>query len=229
MGRTERRLVDMFLPVSGAVAVANCLKRDRLPFQIIPNFVPDESECEADGAVDAYVEQLPREDYLLFVGAGRYKGAHVAIQAYAELDNPPPLVMIGSGSLMPSQSPPGVHFFQGWPHSAVMAAWRRSLIGLAPSTCPDACPTVVIEAMTAGSPVIASRIGGVPDLVVDGETGLLIPPGDAGALRSGIRRLLADPALRQRMGRAAQRRVRQFRASAVVPRIEQVYRELIAA
>jgi len=228
MRRSERHLVDMFLPVSQAVAVANNLGCDGVPFHVIPNFVPDTVEETSDAFVKPYTAQLPPGDYVLFVGAGAYKGTDVVLRAYADLHHPPPLVMIGPDPLPPSAIPAGVHMFQGWPHAAVMAAWKRSLLGLVPSTCMDACPTVVLEAMAASRPVIASRIGGVPDLVADGETGILVEPGDAIALRHAIQRLVANPEMGQQMGRAALERVRQFRASAVVPRIEHVYRELVA-
>jgi glycosyltransferase involved in cell wall biosynthesis len=56
--------------------------------------------------------------------------------------------------------------------------------------------------------VVASAVGGLRDLVVDGETGLLVPPGDVAALRGALERLLGDGALRARMGRAARERAR---------------------
>lgn len=78
-----------------------------------------------------------------------------------------------------------------------------------------------------GRPVIASRIGGLPDIVVDGETGLLVDPGDELVLRQSMRHLLDDPVLRERMGVRAKQRVGEFQASTVVPRIEQVYQEVL--
>jgi glycosyltransferase involved in cell wall biosynthesis len=62
---------------------------------------------------------------------------------------------------------------------------------------------VVIEAMASGTPVVASRIGGVAEVVADGETGLLVPPGDVAALRDGLDRVLADHRLRHDLGRRA--------------------------
>lgn len=78
-----------------------------------------------------------------------------------------------------------------------------------------------------GRPVVASRIGGLPDIVVDGETGFLTTPGDSRALREAIQRLLSDHALRERMGAVAKQRVVQFQARVVVPRIEEIYREVM--
>jgi glycosyltransferase involved in cell wall biosynthesis len=85
----------------------------------------------------------------------------------------------------------------------------------------------VIEAMAGGSPVIASRIGGIPEIVVDGESGLLVPPGDPVALAEAMDLLLQNTELRQRMGVAAQARAADYAASAVVPRIEALYQRLL--
>jgi glycosyltransferase involved in cell wall biosynthesis len=84
-----------------------------------------------------------------------------------------------------------------------------------------------MEAMASGRPVIASRIGGSVDLMLDGVTGFLVPPCDAGALSRAIQQLLVDPVLRKRMGQAAQQRSVLFHASVVVPRIEKVYQDLV--
>jgi glycosyltransferase involved in cell wall biosynthesis len=64
----------------------------------------------------------------------------------------------------------------------------------------------VIEAMAAGLPVVASSVGGLPELVADGETGILVPAGDAVALAEALARLLDDPELRRSYGAAARRR-----------------------
>ena len=107
-----------------------------------------------------------------------------------------------------------------------MEAWRRSIIALVPSVWSEPCPTVAMEAMSAGCPVIASRIGGLVDLVTDGKTGLLVQPADPLALQQAIERLLEDPDLRKNMGQAALRKVVEFQARTVVPRIEHVYQEV---
>jgi len=72
----------------------------------------------------------------------------------------------------------------------------------------EGIPVALMEAAAAGKPVVASRLSGVPELVRDGETGLLVPPGDPGALADAIRELLADPVRAGRMGEAGRRRVR---------------------
>jgi glycosyltransferase involved in cell wall biosynthesis len=227
VGHAERAAVDMFLPVSQAVAAGSGLEGSGLPFRVIPPFLPDDISTP-EGDAEPLLAQLPGEPYILFVGAlGRYKGEDVLLRAYSRLKNAPPLVLIGTvWPNSPTEFPPGITVLKNWPHHAVMQAWRRSLFAVVPSVWPDAHPTVVLEAMATGRPVIGSRIGGIPEMIIDGQTGLLVSPGDPGALRCAIERLLADAALRSRMGRAGKERVRHYRAGAVVPRIEQVYTEI---
>jgi glycogen(starch) synthase len=82
---------------------------------------------------------------------------------------------------------------------------------------------VNLEAMAAGKAVIASRTGGVPEIVADRETGLLLPPGDAGALAKGLRGLAEDDALRERLGAAGRVRVRRFTWEAVASSYRKIY------
>ena len=115
------------------------------------------------------------------------------------------------------------------PHALVMAAWAHAAVGVVPSVWPEPFGQVAIEAMACGRAVIASNVGGLRDVVVDGETGLMVPPGDVTALREALRMLLSDPARRARMGEAGRRRAQAFFASTVVRRIEQVYAQVLAA
>jgi glycosyltransferase involved in cell wall biosynthesis len=104
-----------------------------------------------------------------------------------------------------------------------MAAFRRCLFAVLPSICLDACPTTVLEAMASGRPVVATTTGGIVDMIMDGENGLLVPPGDEYKLADAIVRLLNDADLRARLAAGAQERVQRFTASAVVERLETVY------
>jgi glycosyltransferase involved in cell wall biosynthesis len=73
----------------------------------------------------------------------------------------------------------------------------------------EGAPISVLEAMAAGVPVLASAVGGVPEIVEDAATGVLVPAGDAAALAAALESLLANPALRARLGAAGRRRVRE--------------------
>jgi glycosyltransferase involved in cell wall biosynthesis len=92
-------------------------------------------------------------------------------------------------------------------------------------TARDAFPTALVEAMAAGLPTVATTVGGVPEIVADGETGLLVAPGaGADAVAAALARLLADPALRRRMGAAARRRFEErFTAERWAERLRAVY------
>lgn len=84
-----------------------------------------------------------------------------------------------------------------------------------------------LEAAACGVPVVAPRVGGLPEVVEHGETGYLFDPGDEGAATAVLAQLLARPRLRQRMRRAAVARARRFDAACVVPRYEAVYRSVV--
>jgi glycosyltransferase involved in cell wall biosynthesis len=114
----------------------------------------------------------------------------------------------------------------GLRHAAVMTAWRRAQLGIVPSVFPDPCPTVVLEAMAAGVAVVGSNVGGLPDLIADGSTGLLVPPSDPAALRTALARFLDEPDLANRMGAAGRERVAAFTATNVIRRIEAIYGRL---
>jgi glycosyltransferase involved in cell wall biosynthesis len=157
MSAAERMMVDMFLPVSHAVAEGTGLIGSRLPFQVIPNFVPDDFGI-IEGEADEHLAGLPEEDYLLFVGdVGSEKGLNVLLEAYGGLIDAPPLVLIGrTFDDQQNAFPPNITVLKSLPHRAVMHAWRRSLAVLVPSIWPEPFGLVVIEAMSSGSPVIAS-------------------------------------------------------------------------
>ncbi len=223
----ELRAVDMFLPVSPAVALGNGLVGTSLPYRITPNFVSDDLDTPSNDT-RALLQSLPQGDFLLFVGdLKRDKGIDVLLEAVTGITNFPPLVLIGRiYPETPTALPPNVQLIPGWPHEAVLQAWPASTLALVPSIVADSSPTVAIEAMAAGIPVIGTRVGGLPEIIADGVTGLLISPNNVSALREGIRRLLADPQLRQSMSQAARERAQMFKASTVIPKIEQVYHEL---
>lgn len=90
-------------------------------------------------------------------------------------------------------------------------------------------PNAVLEAMAAGKPVVATKVGGIPEAVVHGETGLLVPPKDPEALAQAITSLLSDPELARKMGHAGRERVNKaFGLDRMIREMEGLYEELIA-
>ena len=93
----------------------------------------------------------------------------------------------------------------------------------------EGLPLSILEAMAAGLPVVASRVGGTSEVVADGETGLLVVPDDPASTAYAIRRLLEDAALRERLGKRGQRLVRdRFTAAKMVEGVIAVYEDVLA-
>lgn len=97
-------------------------------------------------------------------------------------------------------------------------------------TLHEGFPNSVLEAMAAARPVVASAVGGVPDAIIDGETGLLVPPADPARLAEALAQLLSNAARRQTLGNAARSRARrEFHSSTVVPRLADLYTAWVEA
>ena len=109
----------------------------------------------------------------------------------------------------------------------VAAILSQAAVSVAPSLS-EGLSNVVLESMAAGVPVVATRVGGTPELLEDGVTGLLVPPCDAPALAGAIGRLLGDAALARRLGEAARARaVDRFSMEHMVRQTEGLYRALL--
>ena len=223
--------VDRYMAISTAVAraCASVGGPGRPPIEIIPPFLPDDSFPSTDTGRPGFVPATG--DYLMFAGAlGPHKGLDVLLEAWAGLDLAIPLVLVGiRREDTPHHFPDGVIVAENVPNADVLRAWAHCTVAVVPSRWPEPFGRVALEAMGAGRPVVASAVGGLGDLVIDGTTGILVPPGDVEALRAAIQQLLSDPGLRDDMGKAGRRRAAEFTASAVIPRVERVYDEVVGA
>jgi glycosyltransferase involved in cell wall biosynthesis len=99
-------------------------------------------------------------------------------------------------------------------------------VAVVPSLWQEPFGLVALEAMAAGRPVVAFRTGGLPESIVDGETGFLVAPGDETGLADAVARVLARPELAGRLGAAAARRAQAFSIRSHVERLEELYGEL---
>jgi glycosyltransferase involved in cell wall biosynthesis len=134
------------------------------------------------------------------------------------------LVVAGDGPLR--DRVPGALGFV--PHHALGPLYERAAVVAVPSHR-EGFGVVCAEAMAYGRPVVAGAVGGLLDLVADGETGLLVPPRDVPALREALERLIGDRELRRRMGAAARERVRsRFAWPAVTDATLAAYEEALA-
>jgi glycosyltransferase involved in cell wall biosynthesis len=211
--------VATFTAVSDYVAKRLSPTIDRVagqPVRTLHSFVPDglfESGWDAERP-----EFLPAEDgYLLYVGQlSRHKGVDVLIDAYRRLASPPPLVMLGTPAATsppPESLPAGVTMRTNVAHRNVIAAMVRAACVVVPSVWPDPLPMTVSEAQNCGVPVIASAVGGIPEQVLDGQTGWLVPAGDVRALADRLTELLASRDRARLMGQAGALHGRRFTAA----------------
>ena len=160
--------------------------------------------------------QQPREgsgEHVVFCGRLiRAKGVHELVEAMRHVPNER-LVMTGDGperaALEGAARGLPVTLTGHIPYSQVLEHMRRAKCLVLPSHT-EAFPNVVLEAMTLGVPVVATRVGGTQDLVADGVTGFLVPPQDPPALAAAIRKLTSDEPLRLAMGRNAHAAARHY-------------------
>jgi glycosyltransferase involved in cell wall biosynthesis len=114
--------------------------------------------------------------------------------------------------------------FTGFREDAVRIASAFDVFAM--SSLHEGLSIALVEAMALGKPVVVTRVGGLPEVVEDGRDGILVPPSDPGALAARIIDVLGDPALRERLGRAARRRAEAFDVRRSVRRTEDAYEEL---
>jgi glycosyltransferase involved in cell wall biosynthesis len=178
--------------------------------------------------VDEILAKLPKDPFIMFVGAlRRVKGVDVLLDAYRRLENPPPLVLMGTIERdTPNSLPDGVIVLTDVPHEAVMAAWHRAMMGVVPSVWPEPLGTVSMEGVKQGVPMIATVPSGMVDVLGDGA-GILVPQGDAAALADAMRSLIADPGRREALREAARARSDAFEPEVVVSRYEQMLGEFL--
>jgi glycosyltransferase involved in cell wall biosynthesis len=114
-----------------------------------------------------------------------------------------------------------VRFLGSLPRDEVLALFRRADAALLSSAWEN-FPHTLVEALAVGTPAIATSVGGVPEIVTDGENGLLVPPGDPTALADAIRRFLGDAELRARLAAAAAPSAERFSPERIYGQLEEI-------
>jgi glycosyltransferase involved in cell wall biosynthesis len=161
----------------------------------------------------------------------RRKGIDVLLEASARLATPHRLVVYGDGPLRAELESAARDLGASAEFPGFVSDVEEKIAELDVFVLPsrgENLPIAILEAMAAALPVVATRVGGVPEVVVDGETGLLVEPEDAAGLAEALDRVASDEALRQRLGRAgATRIVEHFDAQSMARQTVELYRKLV--
>lgn len=155
---------------------------------------------------DRFVPTWEDDGYAVYLGRlSKEKGVETLCRAHAMLDDPMPLKIIGSGPLHEELEAryPSVEFLGYRSGDELMRLLQRASFVSMPSEWYENCPMSALESMALGKPMLGANIGGIPELIDDGRTGLLFEMGNAGDLAQKFEALASDPDLRDMMGRNA--------------------------
>ncbi|MET0341662.1 MAG: glycosyltransferase family 4 protein [Polyangiales bacterium] len=198
---TYARKVDTFVAPS-AFARAKLIDTAHLPPERVvvkPNFLVDDPGADSEGARAG----------ALFVGRlVDYKGVHTLLDAAGRLPASARVTVIGGGPLEAyvrtrAAQLPNLTVRGALPRDETLRALRRAKVLVFPSICYEVLPTVILEAFACRVPVLASRLGAMPELVRDGQTGLTFRAGDARELSEKLLYMLAHEPEREALGRGA--------------------------
>jgi glycosyltransferase involved in cell wall biosynthesis len=172
---------------------------------------------------------LPSHDtgvvtFMYMGGLIENKGVHVLMQAISGMDPPVRLIVAGGGSSsyverVREMAPSSVRFTGSFERGELQNLLKRADVVIAPAVGPDTSPQVILEALAARRPVIGSDIGGIPDFITHGKTGLLVAPDNPRELARAIR-AMSDP---KRVREMADRITRPKRLARHVDELEAIY------
>lgn len=218
-----RRLMRPDAVVAVSSAVGNALAPYvHAPIHVVPNFVGDDFVAAASRNPAAPTGN----GYVMYAGAGgEHKGVPDLLAVWRRPDRPAAELLLALTHPLDTELPEGVRTVT-LARNDMAAAWSGASLAVVPSRWPDPCPTVAMEALTSGVPVIATNVGGLPDIVRDGVDGVLVPPRDPAALHQAIGALLTDHRRRDEMAAAALAGAGRLRCGVVVDALESIYTEL---
>lgn len=222
------RRADVVLAVSAASAAALEETYGAEGVVVVPNPAPE-----------APAAPLPRGEEgqtAIYLGgfANRVKGGEELLAALAQPElEKQRAILAGPGELPPCGrelvAARSAVEWRGWLGEAEReAALRDTAIFVLPSTS-EGLPMALLEAMAWGRAIVATAVGGVPDVLSDGEDALIVSPSDPAALATALVRLAGDTALRERLGPAARARALRLNAEEVTDRLDRIYRDLLAS
>lgn len=179
---------------------------------VLARFPPDKVVLLYNGVDTQNIRPTGRDDgYVLYCGRlAPGKGVETLLNAHRALGSPWPLVIAGSGPLadqLSSQFGGNVRFTGHLSGDALSATFANAALVVIPSEWSENCSMTILEAMAYGKATIGSRIGGIPELIVDGKTGLMFEAKNTGQLARCLAQLMDDPSRRAAMGEHGRNRV----------------------
>ncbi|MGH2711799.1 MAG: glycosyltransferase family 4 protein [Actinomycetota bacterium] len=229
--KTIWRRIAVRVAVSQAAASFVGRAMGRGDIRIVPNGADIELFAAAEPA------RLPSGRRILFVNRlDRRKGFRVMVDAFGQLAASRPdvlLVVAGDGPERPAlrdlpiETRARVIMLGNVPHEELPAYHAASEVFCAPATGRESFGIVLVEALAAGLPVVASDIAGYREVVRDGTDGILVPPSDPAAVADALGRVLEDADLAKRLAEAGKERARRYSWATVAGEIEAIYREVV--
>jgi glycosyltransferase involved in cell wall biosynthesis len=207
---------------------------DRVARTAVIYNIPPLSPAPADSALEALRDRLSVRGRRVVLYVGKFspgKGTADLVAAAQDVIRRVDdchFIFVGDGDL--TLTAPHMRRLGPLPNAEVRALYPLADVVVVPSVVPDALSRVLLEAMAAGRAVVATRVGGTPELIIDGKTGLLVERNDPGALSRAIVTLLTDDVLRADLGAAARRHLDRFLGfDATVERLVDLYAETCQA
>ena len=208
-----------------------------VPISIVPNGVDDKRFSPTKEKDKIKAKFGIKGNVVLYVSRMSYrKGPHVLLNAFSKIEDAT-LVIVGSGEMLPFLKAQAKFLgiedrvvFMGYVSDDLLPEiFKMADIFVLPSVSSEAFGIVVLEAMASGVPVIATDVGGIPEVLKENEAGLLVPPGNELELRNAIQKLLNNEELRKWYGINGRKAVEEkYSWDKVVVEIEKVYEEIIS-
>ncbi|MCG2829233.1 glycosyltransferase family 4 protein [Methanothermobacter sp. K4] len=199
---------------------------NEVPKLVLRNSIEQETYCKIKKNYDTID--------ILFVGSlSRHKGPNILIKSFRDIDaDNLRLHIVGRGPIEEELKKMAKDdwriIFHGFLSGKALAAiYRRANVTVLPSICYDNSPLVIYESFMNSTPVIASRIGGIPELVTDGYNGVLFEAGNVSELTSLINKIAEDPSILEGLERGAYESCKQYQIEVTLERLISIYKDLL--
>jgi len=229
--------VDQYLAVSPFVKKMHQKYINEKNLSVLPNFyIKEKNQEKSNFNVKEEFQNLnsdPTEYYLYAGNISREKGFHNLITAHCKLKQRMRLVLVGATPIPSKESKyykkENIVLFKNLEHEKVLSLMKNAQFVVTPSIWAEPCPTVILEAMSLEKPVIGTPVGGIPFIIQDKVTGMILPSQNSVSnLKNAIQHLQNNETERKNMGKNGLKRfIQNFESSRVINLIEKKYKQLM--